>query len=75
MRFKSCDIVRLPVAGVNAQVDRAVELGQYRELILVTTPAGEQYRVGRTKGATYRRYPATPGMKRRDHRAAARRAG
>ena len=73
MRFKSCDIVRLPVAGVNAKVDRAVELGQYRELVLVTTPGGEQYRVGRTKGVTYRRYPAALGMKRRDHRATARR--
>ena len=75
MRFKSCDIVRLPIAGATAQVDRAVELRQYRDLTPVTTPGGEQYRIGRTKGATYRRYPATPGMRRRDHRAAARRAG
>ena len=72
MRFKSCDIVRLPVAGVNAKVDRAVELGQYCDLTPVTTPGGEQYRVGRTKGVSYRRYPAVSGMKRQNYRAGAR---
>ena len=57
--------------GAGNQQER--ERYTYRALTLVTTPGGEQYRVGRTKGVTYRRYPAALGMKRRDHRAAARR--
>ena len=72
MAWTATRIARLPVLGADSQIDRAVLAGQYRDVQLVTTPGGEQFRIARTKGQTYRKYPRTNGMKRRDHRAAAR---
>ena len=68
LAFVSTQIVTLPPAGLDTSIDRAVIAGQYRDCKLVVL-AGEEKRVGRTKGVTYRRYPAG-GLDRREHRAA-----
>ena len=86
MRHVSTEIVQLPAAELDPRADRAVETGQIRDVTRGVIVAGRfvalkdgekapkgtvEVRVGRTKGKTYRRYPAVPGMKRRDHRRAA----
>ena len=73
MRHVSTQIAYLPPAGEDPKADRALETGQYRDAIrcaiiagkLVPLKAGEkpakgvpEVRVCRTKGVTYRNYPA-----------------
>ena len=70
MHRVSAQIVRLPLEGVDPQVDRAIMLGELRDVQTVTLPGGTQHRVGRTKGVTYLSPSkvAQPNMKRRERR-------
>ena len=72
MRHVSTQIAFLPPAGEDPQADRALETGQYRDATRCAIIAGKlvplnrekpakdvpEVRVCRTKGVTYRRYPA-----------------
>ena len=53
----SSQIVHLPMIAneANLQFDEAIKRGLYRDVVRYTTATGEIMRVGRTKGATYRR--------------------
>lgn len=64
LRHVSTEIVLLPAKGVDAEVDRAVIRGDYRDLVLVTLPDGRQMRRGRTKGVTRNVASVIPGAKR-----------
>lgn len=55
MVHESTRIVQLPLLGDDAEVDRAVTAGQFRDVVLQTLPGGRQTRVARTKGVTYRK--------------------
>lgn len=55
MSHVSTEPARLPIIGVDSQVDEAVLRGYYKDLKAVTMKNGEQIRVGRTKGKTYRK--------------------
>lgn len=55
MSHVSTEPVRLPLAGVDSRVDEAVLRGLYTDLQVVTLKTGEQIRIGRTKGETYRK--------------------
>lgn len=72
MRHVSSTPLILPAAGVDPHVDEAVLRG---DVVIVGKPFtgrdGIRRRYARTKGETFRRYAVVPGMKRRDHRAAA----
>jgi len=83
MVHKATDIVQLPAAGINIDIDRAVRSGQYRDLQTVfapgevsrvdlpgcpTEPRLQAARIGRTKGVSYRRYPKVADRKRGYHR-------
>lgn len=57
--------VQLPAAGVDSQVDEAVLRGHYKDLKVVTLKTGEQIRVGRTKGETFR-HPVPREIARRE---------
>ena len=74
MRHVSTTPVQLPAAGVDPAVDAAVLAGRYKDLKLVTLPGrgrdmfgrpvgtGEQLRIGRTKGVSFR-YPDRPAAR------------
>ena len=68
MIWTATRIARLPMPGEDAQLDRAVLAGQYRDDQVVTLPGGTQFRLARTKGQSYRRYTRTTGVDRREHR-------
>lgn len=55
LAFVSTEPRVIPPIGIDAAADRAVLAGKLRDCVLVTRPDGEQVRVCRTKGVTYRR--------------------
>lgn len=80
MAHVSTQPVVLPLLGVDAAIDEQILQGKLRDVKLVTPqgallppfgpkaarPPAPQFRVGRTKGVTYRKYPA--GRERREWR-------
>lgn len=55
LAFISSQIVQLPLAGVDEKIDEAVHRGAFRDVVTVTLRNGNQVRIGRTKGKTYRK--------------------
>lgn len=55
LAFVSTEVLRLPLLGVDAKVDEQILQGKIRQVTLVTLKNGTQFRVGRTKGVTYRK--------------------
>ena len=69
MGYQGVSLVNLPPKGADPKADDAIAQGKIRQVAVIDA---EGNRVGRTKGVPYRRYPAVPGVKRRQHRAAER---
>jgi hypothetical protein len=68
--FISSRPLTLPLSGVDMKVDHAVVNQQIRDVTLITKKNGEQFRVGREKGTSYR-HPSKaefPQMKRAERR-------
>ena len=65
MTHVATEPVQLPVAGVDSRVDEAVRRGLYKDLRVVTLKTGEQIRIGRTKGETFR-HPVPREIARRE---------
>src|SRR5262245_18910600 len=61
----------LPLRGVDAQVDKAILDGHLRDAALVRLENGDQHRVARTKGETYRKPQRSHFAKMARHAAAA----
>lgn len=55
MAHVSSQAVRLPAAGFNAVIDEDIRRGKLRDVATLFDTTGQPYRVGRTKGVTYRK--------------------
>lgn len=65
LRYASSTIVVIPVLGVDANADRAVIDGKFRDVVDVTLKDGTETRIGRTKGIAYRSPAAEPPAHKR----------